>query len=131
MNRRGFLGALLGGGLGALALDPERALWAPGKKLISVPPPPIRFLQHFVVIGVDHSSDGSDLKLWPSVAEKLRPERMNRLGWAKNVSQPLVVGDVVTFSGIYTRNPISSKVAEYRPVWACDPRSKPRLTTAG
>lgn len=35
MNRRGFLSALAG----ALAIDPERALWAPGKKLISVPAP--------------------------------------------------------------------------------------------
>lgn len=35
MNRRGFLGALLG----SLALDPERALWIPGRKLISIPRP--------------------------------------------------------------------------------------------
>lgn len=36
MNRRGFL-SLLGAGAAALALDPERALWVPGKKLISIP----------------------------------------------------------------------------------------------
>jgi len=38
MNRRGFLRAL---GIGAtvLALDPEKALWTPGKKLISIPKP--------------------------------------------------------------------------------------------
>lgn len=35
LNRRGFMGALAG----ALALDPERLLWVPGKKLISVPKP--------------------------------------------------------------------------------------------
>lgn len=35
MNRRGFLGALLG----ALVLDPEKALWVPGRKLISIPTP--------------------------------------------------------------------------------------------
>lgn len=36
MKRRGFLSALLG----AAAFDPERLLWVPGKKLISIPPPP-------------------------------------------------------------------------------------------
>jgi hypothetical protein len=36
MNRRGFFGFLLGGGA-AMALDPERALWKPGAKLISIP----------------------------------------------------------------------------------------------
>jgi len=37
MNRRGFLGALFGGGAAALALDPEKLLWRPGAKLISIP----------------------------------------------------------------------------------------------
>lgn len=32
MNRRGFLGLLAGA-----VLDPERLLWVPGKKLISIP----------------------------------------------------------------------------------------------
>lgn len=36
MNRRGFLGTLAGLAATA-ALDPERLLWTPGKKLISVP----------------------------------------------------------------------------------------------
>jgi len=35
VNRRGFL-ATLGAGL---ALNPERLLWVPGKKLISIPKP--------------------------------------------------------------------------------------------
>jgi hypothetical protein len=38
MNRRGFLG-LLGGAAAAVALDPERALWIPRRRLISVPRP--------------------------------------------------------------------------------------------
>ena len=38
MNRRGFLSALVG----AAVLDPERLLWIPGKKLISIPKPVIR-----------------------------------------------------------------------------------------
>src|SRR5262245_320896 len=33
MDRRGFLTALIG----AATLDPERLLWVPGKKLISIP----------------------------------------------------------------------------------------------
>jgi hypothetical protein len=37
-DRRGFLRAL-GGGFAAFALDPERALWVPGKKLISIAAP--------------------------------------------------------------------------------------------
>jgi hypothetical protein len=37
VNRRGFLGALAGL-VGAAALDPERALWVPGAKVISIPP---------------------------------------------------------------------------------------------
>jgi hypothetical protein len=34
MNRRGFLGLLAG-----VVLDPERLLWVPGRKLISIPQP--------------------------------------------------------------------------------------------
>ena len=36
MNRRGFLSSLAAAA-GIVALDPERALWLPGKKLISIP----------------------------------------------------------------------------------------------
>jgi len=36
MERRGFLKTLFGGAT-VMALDPERLLWVPGKKLISVP----------------------------------------------------------------------------------------------
>ena len=35
MNRRFFLGSLLA----TATLDPERLLWVPGKKLISIPKP--------------------------------------------------------------------------------------------
>jgi hypothetical protein len=37
MNRRGLLGAALG----AFVADPERLLWVPGKKLISIPKAPM------------------------------------------------------------------------------------------
>jgi hypothetical protein len=41
VNRRGFLGALLGG---AAALgDPDRAIWAPGRKVISIAAPRMTF----------------------------------------------------------------------------------------
>ncbi len=40
MNRRAFLAALVGAA--AAAADPERLLWVPGRKLISIPAP--RFL---------------------------------------------------------------------------------------
>jgi hypothetical protein len=39
MNRRAFLASVAA----ALVLDPERALWVPGKKLISIPAPPFDF----------------------------------------------------------------------------------------
>lgn len=38
MNRRGFL-SLLGGLASGAVLDPERLLWVPGARLISVPKP--------------------------------------------------------------------------------------------
>lgn len=41
LGRRGFLGALAA----ALVFDPERALWRPGEKLISIPKPP-RYYSH-------------------------------------------------------------------------------------
>lgn len=36
MNRRGFFG-LLAGAIAGATLDPERLLWVPGRKLISIP----------------------------------------------------------------------------------------------
>ena len=39
MNRRGFIGALAAA---AFALDPDRALWIRGAKLISIPAPRLR-----------------------------------------------------------------------------------------
>jgi hypothetical protein len=42
VNRRGFLSALFGGAAAAATLDPERLLWVPGAKTISIPKPRIR-----------------------------------------------------------------------------------------
>ncbi len=36
MNRRFFIGSIAGT-LGAMTLDPERLLWVPGRKFISIP----------------------------------------------------------------------------------------------
>ncbi len=44
-TRRGFLAAMIGGAASAAAamtFDPERALFVPGKKLISIPKPPVK-----------------------------------------------------------------------------------------
>jgi len=37
MERRRFLSVLAGGFTAAMTLDPERLLWVPGSKLISIP----------------------------------------------------------------------------------------------
>lgn len=39
MQRRSFLQSLIAGAA-ALTLDPEKALWVPGKKTVFIPPPP-------------------------------------------------------------------------------------------
>jgi hypothetical protein len=44
-TRRGFLGALIAGAAAA-AVDPERLLWVPGRKLISVPKPRVVFVEY-------------------------------------------------------------------------------------
>lgn len=41
MNRRGFLGAIAAA-LGGAVLDPDKLLWVPGAKLISIPRPRLR-----------------------------------------------------------------------------------------
>ena len=43
MNRRSFLASLAG----ALVVDPERALWKPGAKLISIPRPAVVTVREF------------------------------------------------------------------------------------
>jgi hypothetical protein len=47
MNRRALLSSLFGAGA-ALALDPEKALWTPGKKLISIPKRQLPFTTHWM-----------------------------------------------------------------------------------
>lgn len=45
MNRRNFISALLG----AATLDPERLLWVPGQKLISIPKPFCVEVEHVAI----------------------------------------------------------------------------------
>lgn len=52
MNRRGFLSALIAAGTAA-AIDPERLLWTPGKKLVSIP----SYRRGPFRVGVDFSTD--------------------------------------------------------------------------
>lgn len=42
MNRRSFLAAIAG----AFAADPERLLWIPGAKTISIPAPRVRYVTY-------------------------------------------------------------------------------------
>ncbi len=50
MNRRGFLG-FLGAAIAGATLDHEKLLWEPGKKLISIPPPPRILTSDLLEIG--------------------------------------------------------------------------------
>jgi hypothetical protein len=68
MNRRFFLSALAGAVAGA-AYDPEKALWVPGKKLISIPKPvPVTATLHGWHLGIirlgDRITFGSDPRVW-------------------------------------------------------------------
>lgn len=48
LNRRGFL-SLLGAAVSGAVLDPERLLWVPGRKTISIPQPaPIQAAPEFL-----------------------------------------------------------------------------------
>ena len=53
MNRRGFLG-IFAGALAAATLDPERALWIPGAKTISIPKPNTEMVTWFMSEGELH-----------------------------------------------------------------------------
>jgi hypothetical protein len=84
MNRRAFFTAITGT-IAGLAFDPERALWVPGKKLISIPSAPIKIAaiftvgdlitigdwpEKYIVTGVTEST--VDLKMTPEFLAKGR-----------------------------------------------------------
>jgi hypothetical protein len=80
LNRRSFF-ASLAGGAAALTLDPDKLLWVPGKKLISIPAPrPFLAIGDIVTFGVGDIvtfSKWSQCLIVTSSAESL--ERM----WAR------------------------------------------------
>ncbi len=94
IGRRGFLGALLG----AAVLDPEKLLWVPGKKMISIPAerikiPKIRYVLEFTRFGpVISSSVGSR-------ADWVVSEYYNA-GWDATVT-PLPTLTVSNSQGVY------------------------------
>lgn len=67
LSRRGFFGLLAGAA--AIALDPERALWTPGARLISIPAPgrlTVRVMRYYGAEGLFvrvHVAMGVDSKL--------------------------------------------------------------------
>lgn len=66
MNRREFIGALVGAAAG-MAIDPERALWVPRAKLISIPqfrPVEMRFMVHQNAI---RDAYALFIKDWPAI----------------------------------------------------------------
>jgi len=98
MNRRGFFG-LLGGAVAALTLDPEKALWVPGKKLISIPLHGGGRLQQFYVTGIEYSlGDYADIYLRPGDDGNILSIRS---GWATEILKP---GDRFTIAGMYQKN---------------------------
>jgi hypothetical protein len=74
MTRRGLFG-MLGAAVAAATLDPERLLWEPGKKLISIPKPDPDWPVPFLYRGI-----------WPEIT---RERLIARYGAAKAVSAQL------------------------------------------
>lgn len=75
MNRRGFLG-LFAGAAGAAVLDPERLLWVPWRKTISIPKD-LRFAGMKVVVDPNMPRDQILLfseQVIPAMLEVLRPK---------------------------------------------------------
>lgn len=82
MQRRSFLAALAG----AFALDPERALYVPGKKLISIPRPRSAFLSIGDIVeikGLPFRLRVASIGTGPSliVPQSGREERLLSLGY--------------------------------------------------
>ncbi len=65
MNRRSFLSAAFAS-VAALAFDPEKLLWVPGKKLISIPAPSMfdhdEFIRRVIQATAKQFADEEDLR---------------------------------------------------------------------
>jgi hypothetical protein len=76
VNRRGFLGALIAGAAAA-AVDPERLLWVPGRKLISIPAPRVAMVAEILRIrqvGLFDRNTGEYLWRMDAVFGNFKPE---------------------------------------------------------
>jgi hypothetical protein len=82
VNRRGFLSALIAAGTAA-AIDPEKLLWEPGRKLISIPKP------------------GPPEK-WVTAGEAIAHR-----------AALLRTGDIFTVAGVYARNFATGEVTQH------------------
>jgi hypothetical protein len=96
MNRRGFLGTLLGA-TAVMALDPEKLLWVPGQKKIFVPKPKMITVtfcidKQYIIEFIQENS----VYIASAVSKRANIDRdiLNL-----RTSTPLQVGDVVTVSG--------------------------------
>jgi hypothetical protein len=67
LTRRGLLSALMAAAAGAAVIDPERLLWVPGKKLISIPKP--------VVVDPDYCT----VTIWARAGDKWVRQRDYRM----------------------------------------------------
>ncbi len=65
MNRRGFLGVLLGGA--AIAADPERLLWVRGKTLYSIGPPRIYTVSDLI----SEAMNSMEMTPWPPLTPEM------------------------------------------------------------
>lgn len=106
MNRRGFFGVLLGGAA-VMALDPERALWKPGAKLISVPNWDLRLsLQDFERRYIEPAA--------AALADSIETEVARR--WRRPKFEPLYLPNGV----LYTRTGPMGRLPEARVIVAYD-----------
>lgn len=78
MNRRAFL-SLVGAGLTAAA-DPERLIWQPGRKLISIPNPPV-FVSGAQIMHYYKQMDADFLR-WQDSLRTMRLEAWRTMPWA-------------------------------------------------
>jgi hypothetical protein len=103
MNRRSFF-ATIAGTLAAVTLDPEKLLWIPGKKLISIPSTvrSKRAYRDYKITAVSESYCGDVLlSIDPCDDWKIVPmELITKGGWSR-AEYGLQVGDVITIAGVY------------------------------
>jgi hypothetical protein len=106
MNRRGFLSALIGAGVAAAA-DPEKLLWTPGKKLISIPKatiysdtPMVWFIEEITLAEFRRRYFVPTVE---AIAERIAAGEINSLRDASH-AEALQIAAQLAPSGIYLRH---------------------------